>query len=185
MLKTVVSLICLLLFYSSSANGADFHYDGKGPVYLDKSKVIIQDGDTIEYDFNNNHKIDRPDEIIRLIGFDAPELKQVWFNGDQEPYATRAKYRLMSIINTSKQLYIKKCNYTDKYLRILAHLYADNVPVAVIAVRERWGYETVSRYGIQGFPVESEMIMKATRNAKYPFEEPWVWRRKYSTGTPR
>ena len=58
---------------------------------LDKNKIGFLDGDTLEYDFNNNGKIEDPEENIRLMGYDAPENGAVGclrLIGDQEPYAT-------------------------------------------------------------------------------------------------
>lgn len=161
-----------------------------GVVFWDKEKDIqarivtpdmfeVIDGDTVY--FNG--------KIARLLGFDTAELAffekgtglPTPFIGDQEPWASEGRDKLQQLINSSNKLEVAFAEQDDKYNRKLIHIYSNDVPVGVLMIEAGLAYQTVTRYGDNGFPEEAEMILKATSQSEKPkFTNPHVWRRTHS-----
>ena len=101
------SLTIIILFLISTYTFADF----------DAEVIRVIDGDTIKVKDDNNRKFK-----IRLLGIDAPELKQI-FGKESSRY-------LNKIINGKLVTIVSKSNngkpYTlDFYKRILGKIYFD------------------------------------------------------------
>lgn len=139
----------------------------------------IIDGDTVYFEGKK----------ARLLGFDAAEMAfggggtglPTRFNGDQEPWASEGRDKLRQLIDYSETLEVAIAKQNDKYKRSLIHIYVNGVPVAVPMIEAGLAYETISRYGDNGFPKEAGMILKAASKSEMPkFENPHVWRRTHS-----
>jgi endonuclease YncB( thermonuclease family) len=69
---------------------------------------------------------------------------------------------------------------TDRYGRLLVHLFVDDYPLSVRIVEAGLGYETVSAFGDNGFPQIAAMILRAAKlHPDLPFENPYYWRRRH------
>lgn len=104
------------------------------------------------------------------------------FVGDQGEAALQAKDRLESLIRNAEIVEIAFLDNSDKYGRRLGHVYVDGIPVAVPMIKARLAYETVSRYGHQGFEQEASQVLEAAASTAAPsFENPHDWRRRNAT----
>ncbi len=87
----------------------------------------IYDGDTIGCDMNGDGWINGPEEHIRLIGIDAPEMYYSPKNksGVNQPYAEDAT-NLVKSETLTRRVYLEyDQDRIDKYHRILAYVYLD------------------------------------------------------------
>lgn len=161
-----------------------------GVIFWDKQKSIqaqlvtsdmfkVIDGDTVYF---NGKK-------ARLLGFDTAELAfggqgtglPTRFIGNQDPWASEGRDKLQQLINSSEKLEVAFAKDDDKYNRSLIHIYTNGVPVGVLMIEAGLAYQTITRYGDNGFPEEAEMILKAASESEKPkFTNPHVWRRTHS-----
>jgi micrococcal nuclease len=129
----------------------------------------VEDGDTIVY--RGIH--------MRFLGVDTPEIQNIelGFYRDQ-PYGREAKNFTRAQLRRAKKVTYSADGY-DRYGRLLVHVFVDDVPLSLKIVEAGLGYETVSVYGDNGFPVIAKKILTASRlHPDLPFENPYLWRRK-------
>ena len=90
--------------------------------------LAVVDGDTLAW----------CDERIRLVGFDAPEIRYPFAKCDRERQkGARAKARLNELIQFNRPLLrLERIGQQDRYGRTLARLYVGGEDVAEIMVRE-------------------------------------------------
>jgi len=144
------------------------------PVWPSHSRIILNlddirfiDGDTIEYQ----------GKAIRFLGCDTPEKAASFFNGDQEPYATRAAEFTEEQIRAADIVALELSTYPDRYGRLLGHLFIDGESLSLLLISSAHAYETISRYGDNGFEELAEDIREAAEDIEYEFEDPHTWRR--------
>lgn len=104
-------------------------YAGKTKVKLDK----CIDGDTISVIINDDIK------KVRFLAVDAPEIDK------EEPYSKEAKDFTCNILTNAKKIYLeydKNSDKEDKYERILAWVWADDILVQKELVKE--GYAKIA-----------------------------------------
>ncbi len=111
---------CLLTFIFAllfSCTSTTLDVGAKSPVTV----VEVHDGDTVSIKTRTFLGISLSIERVRLIGIDAPEIKQ-------EPWGTRAKRHLKRLINESGGVVYLELDIDrrDKYGRILAYLWDKN-----------------------------------------------------------
>jgi micrococcal nuclease len=94
----------------------------------------VYDGDTLACDINRNGHVDKPEEEIRLLGIDSPEMhysrKNSTFGSahpQDEPFAAESSQWLTEHAD-GRVLFLEfdKREY-DRYGRHLAYVYADNL----------------------------------------------------------
>lgn len=94
-------------------------------------KVLkVFDGDTVGCDLNNNQKLEKPKETIRLLGIDTPEMhyskKNKNYQGSlkvDEPFAKRSgQWTRQKLLNQFVALEFDQVRH-DKYRRTLAYIY--------------------------------------------------------------
>jgi hypothetical protein len=162
-LVACLSLILLTIGTSHSYTG-DEHV-GERRVF--RLFLEIEDGDTVVY--RGRH--------MRFLGVDTPEVQNpelgFWV---EQPYGIEAKeFTRRQIRQAGRVTYMK--DGTDRYDRLLVHLFVDGYPLSVIIVEAGLGYETVSVYGDNGFPEIAAMILEAAKlHPELPFENPYLWR---------
>lgn len=130
----------------------------------------IEDGDTVVY----------RGRYMRFLGVDAPEVSSPRHGLYQDqPYGREAKmFTRLEIKSARKVTY--RADGTDRYGRLLVHLFVDGYPLSVRIVERGLGYETVSVYGDNGFPEIAAMILRAAKlHPRLPFENPYLWRRRH------
>jgi len=94
--------------------------------------LTVYDGDTLGCDLNENGRIDKPVEEIRLLGVDSPEMHYSRKNPTHdtahpvdEPFAPEAS-RWLESRALKKKVYLEfDRKRQDKYERTLAYVYAD------------------------------------------------------------
>lgn len=135
-------------------------------ITVDISQVEYVDGDTIRYQ----------EHSIRFLGCDTPEKSCGFFDGDQEPYATRAENFTRNQIEDAEEVELEILAERDRYGRLLGHIFVDDTSLSLLLVQERLAYETISRYGDNGYPEIAEAILEATG---YEFYNPHEWREQH------
>jgi len=90
------------------------------------SEIVTRviDGDTI---------VMADESRVRLIGIDTPEI-----DSDFDCYAQKAKRRLEELVLNKKVDLEKDISPTDKYGRLLRHVWVDEKLVSLILVEEGW-----------------------------------------------
>lgn len=162
-LAACLSLILLMLgaVYMCAAD----EYAGERRVF--RLFLEIEDGDTVVY--RGRH--------MRFLGVDTPEVRNpelgFWVT---QPYGSEAKeFTRRQIRQAGRVTYMQ--DGTDRYDRLLVHLFVDGYPLSVKIVEAGLGYETVSVYGDNGFPEIAAMILEAAKlHPELPFENPYLWR---------
>lgn len=135
-----------------------------------KEDVQFVDGDTIRYEGTT----------VRLMGFDTPEGPSPAYEGDQGEPAKRASLELRRLVDSAEVVELQYYPEKDRYGRRLAHLYVDGTTVAIPMIKAGLAYETVTRFGEQGFAEEAKAIKDAARRAPEPdFENPRDWRARH------
>jgi endonuclease YncB( thermonuclease family) len=165
--------IVLIVFLRTWNSGEHRQREIRGPVVpirMDKSAIRLDDGDTVFY----------RDLPIRILGIDAPEIvhKEHGIFEDQA-YGREAAAMTMDMIKRARVIEYLPFQ-SDKYGRLLAHIFVDGDLLSVRLIRAGLAYENVSYYGDNGFPNLADRILKAACQSPRPrFEEPYKWRRKH------
>lgn len=131
---------------------------------VDARALEVHDGDTLWLEGRE----------LRLLGVDTPERGAPWFEGDQEPWATRAADFVRRQLAAAREVRLRGRGRTDPYGRELVHVFVDGEPLGLLLVREGLAYPTVQRYGDQGFPRIAARLLREA--APPPFPPPWRWR---------
>ena len=99
--------------------------------------VRVVDGDTIKINYNGN------EESVRLIGIDTPESVHPNANKNSADGVTASDFTKSCLVG--KQISLEfDVDKTDKYNRLLAYVYLDDVMFNKTLLEE--GYATVSTY---------------------------------------
>ncbi|MCA8923097.1 MAG: thermonuclease family protein [Planctomycetes bacterium] len=155
---------CALLLTFLAAERGGFFVAPPGPLYVDPSELRVVDGDTFHFG---------PREL-RLMGVDTPEKSAPWFDGNQEPWATRATRFSRRALERAREVEVRSRGRTDRYGRELVHVIVDGRPLAALLAQEGLAYPTVQHYGDGGFPEIAETILKLAQPPE--FEHPAAWR---------
>jgi endonuclease YncB( thermonuclease family) len=139
-------------------------------VTMDKSEIVIDDGDTFEFEGIS----------IRFLGIDTPEISHPEYGFfEDQPYSREAAAFTTRAIEEAKTVaYIPY--QEDRYGRKLAHIFVDGDLLGIRLIRAGLAYETVSHYGDNGFPKLAERILKAAKESEVKdFIEPYKWRQQH------
>ena len=91
-------------------------------ISLKKMKLRVIDGDTFDADFNRNGRFSNPQERVRLLYVDTPELKKS-HKGKDPKLGLPAKGFLRTVLSkTNAVLWVDPKNKTGNYGRLLAVL---------------------------------------------------------------
>jgi endonuclease YncB( thermonuclease family) len=93
---------------------------------LEHCKVLkVFDGDTFACDLNHNGQLDGKPEHVRMLGIDAPEMHYSRKNhtGVDQPGALAAMTWLSDQTLNKTVYLVRDVNPTDRYGRILAHVF--------------------------------------------------------------
>lgn len=168
-----ILLAALLLICSSCAifvkKDIDYIPEGLQVIEMDKAKIVLDDGDSFEYDGMG----------IRTLGMDTPEIShpEHGFFEDQA-YGREAAALTAKIINNARSVsYLP--HLEDRYGRMLAHIFVDGDLLSIKLIKAGLAYETISHYGDNGFPGLARRILKAAQNSKIKdFIPPYQWRQE-------
>ena len=131
----------------------------------------IADGDS----FAVARSSSAPMEEIRIFGIDAPERSQPWSRRAREALSERVFGKVVRIEPVER----------DRYDRIVAHVYADGVPVGEQQVREGHAW-VFRRYTDSKALLALEAEARASGRGLWSLPEaeripPWDWRRGVRT----
>jgi len=161
--------------WSAEREQADLQKDLALPrIAMDKSFIRFDDGDTIFY----------KDMTLRILGMDTPEIIHekdgIFENQAYGPEAAALTKNL--ILKATKVEYLAAGQ--DRYGRTLAHVFIDNELLSVPVIKAGLAYEDISKFGANGHPGYSRLILAAGRSMPTPpFENPLYWRAKYQHKT--
>ncbi|MBZ0136047.1 MAG: thermonuclease family protein [Planctomycetes bacterium] len=146
--------------------------DSVNRVEVGAADLTVVDGDTLEWG----------GERCKLAGIDAPEVaRPERWDGDQEPWATRATELLRAEIAKADTIEIAEGPNRDESGVKLIQLYVDGVPVGVRMIEGGLAYANVDRVGDSGFPDDSRAIRQAFLIAGHPeFQDPHTWRQAHA-----
>lgn len=127
-------------------------------------KIRVIDGDTIKLD----------GESIRLVGMDAPELKQNCYTLQQQEWACgqQAKIFLDQLIKNSDI----QCKIfgTDKYSRSLGRCYVDETDIALSLISSGYATATGMTYALAEMSARQDKL--GIWSGK--FQSPSAWRKQ-------
>lgn len=164
-----VTLLGLLVGWLllAAARGRYFDPPRVGREEVDPRAIVVLDGDTVVHE----------GRLLRFLAVDTPECAAPWFDGDQEPWAGRARALVEDALRGARQASILRSGRADARGRELVHVLVDDVPLAVLLVEAGLACETVGLYGDGGFPEIAAQVVARARPVD--FEMPWTWRRAH------
>lgn len=165
----LIVLIVLVISCSSAPKHITLVPDSSKIVEMDKSKIVLDDGDSFHYG----------EMGIRVLGMDTPEIAhpEHGFHKDQ-PFGLEAAAYTADIVGKAKT--ISYLPYQeDKYGRTLAHVFVDGDLLSTKLIKAGLAYETVSHYGDNGFPKIAAVILEIAKNSETKdFIPPYKWRQQ-------
>jgi len=107
---------------------------------LQKMKAEVIDGDTFDVDLNRNGKFSNPEERIRLLYVDTPELSKS-HKGKDPKFGLPAKGYLSSALRkTTAILWVDSSNSTGNYGRMLAVLEVKGHNINLALIKQGHSY---------------------------------------------
>jgi len=124
----------VLLFFVSSLLFANIPDYGSisGVKYISN-----YDGDTIKVDIKDAHPLFGSEVSVRLYGIDTPEIKSK--NKCERQKTVEAKEVVKNLLSNAEKVSLKEVR-RDKYFRILAKVYADDVNVSDELIKKNLAY---------------------------------------------
>jgi len=133
-------------------------------ISLQKMKAEVIDGDTFDADLNRNGKFSNPEERIRLLYVDTPELSKS-HKGKDPKFGLPAKGFLSSVLRKKAAvLWIDPSNRTGNYGRLLAVLEVKGHNINLALIKQGHSYFD-TRYS---WPEDFKIYAKAEA---YAFEK--------------
>lgn len=144
-------------------------------VPIDPSTVLVGDGDTVVIDWGDGDR-----ERVRILGIDTPETQNPSHNLPyDQSFGQKATGFGMGAFATATTVELLRAAETDGYGRTLGYLFVDGKNYSVLIVKAGLAAETVSHYGVNGFPDEAQAVLEASRTVgPVPFEPPFQFRKR-------
>jgi endonuclease YncB( thermonuclease family) len=126
------------------------------------------------------HWSEGDEERIRILGIDTPETRNIRHNLPyDQSFGLQATAFAKGAFATATEVELLRADMTDGYGRTLGYLFVNDRNYSVLIVRAHLAAETVSHYGDNGFPEESQAVLEAARAAgPVAFEPPYQFRRR-------
>ena len=163
--KKPVLTIIFIIFTSLSGIALSSTLDGK--------VIKIIDGDTVYFQATNDDGYKK----LRLVGIDAPEMKQPFGHESRQCLANLINNKLVQIITFGE----------DRYKRTLAKIIIEKIDINQAMIKNgcAWFYrrykntldtdDQVMYDQAEIFAIENKKGLFSNQEA----EAPWVWRKKY------
>lgn len=144
-------------------------------VQVAPESVHVGDGDTVRIDWG-----DGDTEIVRILGIDTPETRNLEHNLPyDQPFGREATQFARGAFAVATGIELLRAGEKDPYGRTLGYLFLNGKNYSVLIVRARLAAESVSHYGDNGFPEEAQAVLEAARAAgPVPFEPPFQYRQR-------
>lgn len=169
---SIIALIACIAVFSCSLfvkKDIDFIPEGARVIEIDKDRIVLDDGDSFEYDGLG----------IRTLGMDTPEIShpEHGFFEDQ-PFGREAAALTLKIFKEAHRIsYLP--HQKDRYGRMLAHVFVDGELLSIKLIKAGLAYETISHYGDSGFPGLAQRILRAAADSRTKdFIPPYKWRQE-------
>jgi micrococcal nuclease len=135
--------------------------------------VHVDDGDTVVIRWS-----DKDEEIVRILGIDAPETRHVEHNLPYaQPFGEKARAFALGAFAAGGRIELLRAATLDPYGRTLGYLFIDGRNYSTLIVRARLAAESITAFGDNGFPKEAAEVMDAAKaQGPLPFEPPHVFR---------
>ncbi len=137
--------------------------------------IDVGDGDTVSIQWTENDR-----ERVRILGIDTPEVAHpnIGMPFDQS-FGREATAFCAGVFAAATTVELIRAAETDGYGRTLGYFFVNGMNYSVLVVKARLAVETVTFYGDNGLPAESEAVLAASRTVgPAPFEEPYKFRRR-------
>jgi endonuclease YncB( thermonuclease family) len=172
-----IILIGLLVFISSLAAAQTPPKPQSRPhgmrVALPAALLQLDDGDTVAIRWS-----DRDEEVVRILGIDAPETRHLEHNLPYaQPFGEEARAFARGAFAAADRIEVLRAATVDPFDRTLAYLFIDGRNYSTMIVRARLAAESITQFGDNGFPKEAAEVMEAAKvQGPLPFEPPHVFR---------
>jgi micrococcal nuclease len=121
---------------------------------------------------------DKDEEIVRILGLDAPETRHVEHDLPYaQPFGEEARAFARGAFAAAGRIELLRAATVDPFGRTLAYLFIDGRNYSTMIVTARLAVESITQFGDNGFPNEASEVMGAARlQGSLPFEPPHVFR---------
>jgi endonuclease YncB( thermonuclease family) len=142
-------------------------------VTLQAALLHVDDGDTVVIRWS-----DKDEEIVRILGIDAPETRHLEHNLPYaQPFGEDARAFARGAFAAAHRIEVLRAATVDPFDRTLAYLFIDGRNYSTMIVRARLAVESITQFGDNGFPKEAAEVMGAAKvQGPLPFEPPHVFR---------
>jgi micrococcal nuclease len=142
-------------------------------VALPAALLQVDDGDTVVIRWG-----DKDQEIVRILGIDAPETRHLEHNLPYtQPFGEEARAFARGAFAAAGRIELLRAATVDPFDRTLAYLFIEGRNYATMIVKARLAVESITQFGDNGFPKEAAEVMEAAKvQGPLPFEPPRVFR---------
>lgn len=149
--------------------------DKKGMVEVPKSAVRIDDGDSLDIQWD-----EQTVESVRILGMDTPEVMHIEHNLPyDQSFGPEARGFLRGAVAACRKLTLLRSGQTDPFGRTLGYIFVDGTNVSPLLIKARLALENVSFYGDNGLPDPAQKCVAAGKAAgPVPFEKPHLYRKR-------
>ena len=111
-------------------------------------------------------------ETIRILGIDTAEVAHDFPKMDDQPYGPDARGFMQGVLAMANKIEIERADCLDKYDRTLAYVFmGDDQNYSVLVVEAHLAFETVTKYGDNGFPEYASEVLEASDAVVLPYLE--------------
>jgi endonuclease YncB( thermonuclease family) len=142
-------------------------------VAVPPARLQVDDGDTVAIRWT-----DQDQEIVRILGIDAPETRHVEHDlPHAQPFGEEARAFARGAFAAAGRIELLRAATVDPYGRTLAYLFIDGRNYSTMIITARLAVESVTPFGDNGFPKEAAHVMEAAKGqGPLPFEPPHAFR---------
>lgn len=137
------------------------------------SLLHVDVGDTVSIRWS-----EKDEEIVRILGIDAPETRHVEHNLPYaQPFGKEARAFALGAFAAAGRIEVLRVATLDPFGRTLAYIFIDGRNYSTMIVRARLAAESITQFGDNGLPKEAAEVMEAAKaQGPLPFEPPHVFR---------
>jgi micrococcal nuclease len=144
-------------------------------VSIELDRIDVGDGDTVVILWGDDDR-----ERVRILGIDTPEVAHPNFGQPYDQfYGPEAAAFAAGVFAAANKVELLRAAETDGYGRTLGYFFVNGRNYSVMAVAAGYAAESVTHYGDNGFPEESEEVLAASRKVgPVVFEAPYLFRKR-------
>jgi endonuclease YncB( thermonuclease family) len=133
----------------------------------------VDDGDTVAIRWG-----DKDEEIVRILGIDAPETRHLEHNlPHAQPFGEEARAFALGAFAAAGRIELLRAATVDPFERSLGYVFIDGRNYSTLIIRARLAAETITQFGDNGFAKEAAEVLEAAKlQGPLPFEQPYIFR---------